>query len=286
MELVVVSGLSGSGKSAALDMLEDLGWYCVHNIPAAVLMDVVSYALRDDPPVYRRLAVGLDSRDQQSGLCALPKKLMELRESGLDARLVYLHADDRTLTRRFAETRRRHPLTNANTTLVEALAAERELMMPLARTADLIIDTSTLGLHDLREAIRQRMDKNRDGGLSVVFLSFGYKGGLPGEADFVFDVRTLPNPYWEPALRELSGRDPEVVAYLDAAEEVSAMADDIASFVARRIPEYRANNRAYLTVAIGCTGGQHRSVYLTERLARHFAGHRPPVLVRHTALKS
>ena len=284
MRLVVVSGLSGSGKSVALNMLEDLGWFCIDNIPAGLLQGLVAYTLRDEEPMYRRLAVGLDARNRPGDLAAIPQLLADLRRSGIRCEEIYLHAEDETLLRRFAETRRRHPLADERTGLAEAIAAERRLLHSLADTADMVVDTSVMSVHRLREIIRQRVEERRAARLSILFESFGYKTGIPGDADFVFDSRTLPNPYWEATLQPLTGRDPAVREFLEASPEVGQLYEDIVRFVEARIPEYERNNRGYLTVAIGCTGGQHRSVYLVERLAAHFSSLHPQVLVRHSAL--
>jgi UPF0042 nucleotide-binding protein len=284
MRLVVVSGLSGSGKSVALNMLEDLGWFCVDNIPAGLLQNLVSHTLQADTPVYGRLAVGLDARNRPGDLEAVPEQVADFRRSGIRCEEIYLHADDEELLRRFAETRRRHPLLREGVSLAEAISAERVLLHTLADSADLVLDTTTLSVHALRELVRQRVEERRIGRLSILFESFAYKNGVPGDADFVFDARTLPNPFWEPALKPLTGRDPKVIEFLAASEAVSSLIDDIARFLEARIPEFERNNRGYLTVAIGCTGGQHRSVYLVERLAERFTHLHSQVLARHTAL--
>lgn len=284
MRLVVVSGLSGSGKSVALNMLEDVGWFCVDNIPAGLLQSLVSHTLQDDAPIYRRLAVGLDARNRPGELEAVPEQVADFRRSGIRCEEIYLHADDETLLRRFAETRRRHPLSGEGVSLTEAIATERSLLHALADAADLVIDTTALSVHALRELVRSRVEERRTGRLSILFESFAYKSGVPGDADFVFDARTLPNPYWEPALKPLTGRDPPVQAFLEASPAVKSLIDDIARFLEARVPEFERSNRGYLTVAVGCTGGQHRSVYLVERLAAHFAGLHSQVLARHTAL--
>jgi UPF0042 nucleotide-binding protein len=281
--LVVVSGLSGSGKSVALNMLEDLEWYCIDNIPAGLVQALVSHSVRTDEPIYRRLAVGLDARNRPDDLAFIPELLEDLKRKGLRCEVLYLHAEDEVLLRRYAETRRRHPLTGSGMSLADAIAEERRLLHPLIDSADLVIDTSRMSVHELRALIGQRVDPG-PGRLSILFESFGYKHGTPGDADFVFDARTLPNPYWEPALQQLTGKDSRVVEFLEASPRVHEMVEDLTRFLEGRLPDYETANRGYLTVAIGCTGGQHRSVYLVERLAAHFRRKYPQLLVRHNAL--
>lgn len=284
MRLVVISGLSGSGKSVALHVLEDVDFYCIDNIPAALLKPFIAHTVRSEERVYRRAAVGLDARNTAAEIATVPTLLDELKRSGIACELVFLTASDEELLRRYAETRRKHPLNHDGGNLPEAIAAERALLEPVINAADLIIDTSRMGIHDLRRAVQQRVDSRQQGRMSVVFESFGYKRGLPGDADFVFDVRTLPNPYWEPALRPLTGRDPEVVRYLQQYGAVTELVEAIDRFVEARIAEHRAAGRRYLTIAIGCTGGQHRSVYIVELLAQRFAERWPNVSARHSAL--
>ncbi|MDP9200087.1 MAG: RNase adapter RapZ [Pseudomonadota bacterium] len=264
-------------------MLEDLGWYCIDNIPAGLVQALVSHSVRTDEPIYRRLAVGLDARNRPDDLAFIPELLGDLKQKGLRCEVLYLHAEDEVLLRRYAETRRRHPLTGSGMSLADAIAEERRLLHPLIDSADLVIDTSRMSVHQLRALIGQRVDPG-PGRLSILFESFGYKHGTPGDADFVFDARTLPNPYWEPALQQLTGKDSRVVEFLEASSRVHEMAEDLTRFLERRLPDYETANRGYLTVAIGCTGGQHRSVYLVERLAAHFRGKYPELLVRHNAL--
>ena len=284
MRLVIVSGLSGSGKSVALDMLEDLGWYCVDNIPAGLLNAFIAHTVRSPNPAYRRAAVGIDARNEASEISGVPQQVIELRRSGIPCETVYLHADDAVLLRRYAQTRRRHPLARDGADLRAAIAEERRLLEPIAYAADLVIDTSRLSVHELRELMHVRVEQRREGRLSILFESFGFRHGIPSDADFVFDARTLPNPYWEPALQPLTGRDRPVIEFLEAHPAVTELYADIVAFLDRRIPLYLSNNRGYLTVAVGCTGGQHRSVYLVERLAAHFATRHPQVAARHGAL--
>lgn len=285
MRLIIVSGLSGSGKSVALHQLEDIDFYCVDNIPAALLKPFISHTIRGTDEVYPRTAVGLDARNRPNEIDTIPALVGELRRSGIGCEVLYLHASDEVLLKRYAETRRKHPLVSADVSLREAIASERKLLEPIVAAADLTIDTSAMGVHALRELIRERIDRRTDGRLALMFESFGYKHGIPGDADFVFDVRSLPNPYWQPALRHLNGRDAPVVAYLETHDNVRAMIAALTEFLEARVAEFAHANRSYLTIAIGCTGGQHRSVYIAEELARHFRCVYPQVLTRHDSLQ-
>lgn len=265
-------------------MLEDLGFYCIDNIPAAMLKPFISYTVRSPEGTYRRTAVGLDARNTAAEIATVPKLIDELKRSGLECEMLFLVTHEDELLRRFAETRRKHPMSSAQMDLRASIAMERELLEPLTNAADLIIDTSAMSVHTLRDFIQHRVDRRVKGRLSVVFESFGFKHGIPGDADFVFDARSLPNPYWEPSLRPLTGQDPPVVKFLQERQDAARLIDDIVRFLDGRIPEYERDHRNYLTVAIGCTGGQHRSVYIAERLAEHFAARAGNVLVRHTHL--
>lgn len=285
MQLIIVSGLSGSGKSVALHTLEDIDYYCVDNIPAALLKPFVAHTVQGLGDTYPRTAVGLDARNRPKEVETIAKLAAELRRSGISCDLLYLHASDEVLLKRYAETRRKHPLQNAEVGLRQAIAAERKLLDPIVRTADWVIDTSAMGVHVLRDVIRERIDRRRDGRLSLMFESFGYKYGIPGDADFVFDVRSLPNPYWEQALRGHNGLDEPVQAFLAAQPPVTALIQELSAFLDGRIKEFARVSRSYLTVAIGCTGGQHRSVYVAERLAEHFRTDYPQVLTRHDTLR-
>ncbi len=285
MRLIIVSGLSGSGKSVALHLLEDIDFYCVDNIPAALLKPFISHTVRGTAEVYPRTAVGLDARNRPNEIETIPALVDELRRSGISCEVLYLHASDEVLLKRYAETRRKHPLVSAQVSLREAIASERKLLEPITIAADLVIDTAAMGVHALRERIRERIDRRRDGRLALMFESFGYKHGIPGDADFVFDVRSLPNPYWEPQLRHLTGCDPAVIEYLAGQPSVRMMIAALAEFLSARIAEFAAANRSYLTIAVGCTGGQHRSVYIAEQLAEHFRQTYPQVLTRHDSLQ-
>ncbi len=285
MRLIIVSGLSGSGKSVALHMLEDIDFYCVDNIPAALLKPFISHTIRGMGDTYPRTAVGLDARNRANEIETIPALVAELRRSGIDCEILYLHAGEEVLLKRYAETRRKHPLVTGAVGLREAIASERKLLEPVTTAADWVIDTSNMGVHALRELVRERIDRRSEGRLSLMFESFGYKHGIPGDADFVFDVRSLPNPYWENALRNLNGRDPAVIEYLEGFGGVRSMLADLTAFLEKRITEFSQANRSYLTIAIGCTGGQHRSVYIAERLADHFRRGHSQVLTRHDSLQ-
>jgi UPF0042 nucleotide-binding protein len=286
MRLVIVSGLSGSGKSVALNMLEDLDYYCVDNIPAGLLPGFIAYTVRTSEPAYRLTAVGVDARNRPEDLAAVPRLVAELRRSGIGCELLFLRADNESLLKRFSETRRRHPLSRDGIGLQEALEQEQRLLEPVASAADLTIDTSRLSVHELREMVRARVAERPATGPSLLFESFAYRHGVPDDADFVFDARAMPNPYWDPALRSHTGRDPAVVQFLDGQEEVARFLADLTGFLERWLPALVRSNRSYLTIAVGCTGGQHRSVYLAEKLAAHFNGRFGQTLIRHRDLAS
>jgi UPF0042 nucleotide-binding protein len=281
MRLVIISGLSGSGKSVALHMLEDLDYYCVDNIPAGLLPMFISHTVRSDESTYRYTAVGVDARNRAEEIASVPKLVDELKRSGVRCELIFLRADEHALLKRYSETRRRHPLSRDGLGLTDALKQERALLEPIADAADLIIDTTRSSVHELREMIRQRVRSRAEGRMSILFESFAYRHGVPDDADFVFDVRSLPNPFWEPGLAKFTGRDAPVMEYLERHPQVERMFQDLVGFLEHWIPEFIGSNRSYLTIAIGCTGGQHRSVYLVERLARHFGAVYPQVLTRH-----
>ena len=281
MRLIVVSGLSGAGKSVAMEALEDLGYYCVDNLPANLLPAFSDELAEAAGSAYERAAVAIDARNPADALQRSPAMIVQLRNKGVVNELLFVEAEDGILIKRFNETRRKHPLTVGDISLGEAIQKERELLGPLRREADICIDTSRTNLHQLRDIIRERVDGRPLKVLSLLFESFGYKLGLPTDSDMVFDIRCLPNPYWESNLRPLTGRDREVVEFLESQTMVEEMFHDIRDFLESWIPKYEAGNRSYLTIAIGCTGGRHRSVYLAERLAKHFRSRRKGVMVRH-----
>ncbi|RRJ85396.1 RNase adapter RapZ [Aestuariirhabdus litorea] len=282
MRLVIISGRSGSGKSSALHVLEDQGFYCVDNMPAGLLGSLAEEISREQ--ALRNAAVSIDARNMHADLKRFPQILTQLTESGVQCEVIYLDADPATLLKRFSETRRRHPLSNEKCSLEEAIRAESELLSPLKNRAKLTLDTSSLSLHELRDLVRTRVAGRKDGSLALLFQSFGFKRGIPIDADYVFDVRCLPNPYWVPHLRGFSGLDSPVQEFLAEQPEVQQMMVDIGDFVERWLPAFEAGNRSYMTVAIGCTGGHHRSVYISEQLTQRFSKRISNVQVRHREL--
>ncbi|HEY0664575.1 MAG TPA: RNase adapter RapZ [Gallionella sp.] len=277
MQLFLISGLSGSGKSIALKVLEDSGYYCVDNLPADLLATLVEHL---QTAGYRNIAVSIDVRSANS-VQRLPPLLEQIRERGTAVHVLFLDAQADTLIKRFSETRRMHPLNDGVRTLPECVQHERELLAEISSIGH-HIDTTELNANALRAWIKQfiKLDRAR---LTLLFESFGFKHGIPLDADLVFDVRCLPNPHYDPVLRPLNGCDAAVVEFLEQTPSVQDMFRDISGFIERWLPSYIADNRSYLTVAIGCTGGQHRSVYFAEKLARHFE-HQQQVLVRHRQL--
>ncbi len=284
MRLTIVSGLSGSGKSIALQTLEDLDYYCADNLPMSLLPAFVESLLGAGNEDNDRVAVGIDARNNRRDIAEFSKIVDQLTTSGVEIETLFLQCSDEVLVRRYSETRRRHPLGHGEVPLLEAIRQERDLMAPIAALADLTIDTSQTNVHQLRRVVRDRVPGSASGQISLLFCSFGYKHGIPRDVDFVFDVRCLPNPHWEAGLKELDGRDQPVIDYLRGHKEVVAMLEDIGAFITRWLPEFEAAGRSYLTVAIGCTGGQHRSVYLTEALAQRFHSRRRHVITRHQEL--
>ena len=281
MQVVLLSGVSGSGKSVALKALEDNGCYCVDNLPVQLFARTVELLRAGGNEL---VAISIDARGGEL-VSQLPAVLENLKRQGVDARLIFLDSKDDTLIKRYAETRRRHPLAVGQTTLAEAMARERALLSTVAEVGRRI-DTSDLQPNALRAWIKELLQAGQ-GQTSLLFESFGYKQGIPLDADFVFDVRCIPNPYYDPELRPLNGTDTEVIGFLENEPSAVKMLADIRGFIESWLPSFRKDNRAYLTVAIGCTGGQHRSVYLAERLAEHFRSPphaEGPVLVRHRQL--
>lgn len=277
---IIISGVSGGGKTIALHALEDAGFYCVDNLPAGFLDDFARFIGDDDLPHYRRVAVGIDARNREDDLAQLPAILDRLAQGEASVELVFIDASDEALINRFSETRRRHPLSGDSLPLRAAIARERELLEPIIARADLRIDTSHTHVHQFRAQILDRVMNRERSVLALQISSFGYKNGVPPDADFVFDVRCLPNPHWDPTLRSQTGRDAAVCAFLDATELAPRMVTDIIEFLRNWVPRFEADNRSYLTVAVGCTGGRHRSVYVAERIAAEFRAGRH-VVVTH-----
>jgi UPF0042 nucleotide-binding protein len=266
--LIIVSGMSGSGKSVALKTLEDLGFYCVDNLPAELLPAFVRSVAGDDGAP-EKLAVGIDVRNRHSDLANIPDWLSAVGAMGLDPRLVFFDTQDTVLLRRYADTRRRHPLSHLGLVLADAISLERQVLKPLRQIADSVIDTSALNVHQLRRMVITEFGLGGDESLSLLFESFAYRRGVPPDADFVFDARVLPNPHWNPELRPLSGRDQAVREYLEVQPDVAEYTGQVAAFLDTWLPRLRSDTRSYATIAFGCTGGRHRSVYLAEHLAAH-----------------
>ncbi|MBD8527162.1 RNase adapter RapZ [Pseudomarimonas arenosa] len=264
--LIIVSGLSGSGKSIALRTLEDLGCYCVDNLPSDLLPEFVASVLGGSNPP-SRLAVGIDVRNRAEDLSHLPHALSEVGKMGLQHQLIFLDCRDEVLLKRYADTRRRHPLGREGTRLAEAIALERRLLKPLAAIADKVIDSSDLNVHQLRRLIITELELSLQQGLSILIESFAFRRGVPTDADFVFDGRCLPNPHWNPTLRPLSGRDAAVRDFFASETTVEAYFQQVADFIENWLPRFESETRSYITIAFGCSGGRHRSVYLAERLA-------------------
>jgi UPF0042 nucleotide-binding protein len=285
MRIIIVSGLSGSGKTIALQTLEDLDYYCVDNLPFKLILPLAREILATSEISPPAVAVGVDARNFIDELHQFPATLAELRASDLSVEVLFLQADEEILLKRYSETRRRHPLDLGNLPLREAIRQERRLLEPIVASADLIVDTSDTNIYQLRELLRARLHDTPREAMSLLFESFGFKNGVPADADFVFDVRCLPNPHWEPQLRPLTGLDRPVVEFLEGQPEVMAMIADLRWFLETWLPRFEASDRSYLTVSVGCTGGQHRSVYIAETLARHFSGIRDYVMARHRELK-
>jgi RNase adapter protein RapZ len=280
--LIVVSGMSGSGKTIALRTLEDLDYYCVDNMPSALLPAFVAEVAQAG--VHPRLAVGIDVRNRPSDLSKLPQVLASLASNGIEHTLIFFDARDEVLFKRYSDTRRRHPLTSEGLSLSDAIARERKLLKPLASIAERVIDTGDLNVHQLRRLIATELGM-AGGPLSLLFESFAYKRGVPADADFVFDARCLPNPHWDAQLRPLSGRDGAVRTWLEGKPEVGQYLGDVRGFLDIWLPRFEADNRSYVTICVGCTGGRHRSVYLCERLAEHFRATREQVLTFHRELE-
>jgi UPF0042 nucleotide-binding protein len=279
MKLVVISGRSGSGKSTALNALEDEGFNCIDNFPAGLLPQLIQSNYEAE--IIQDLAVCIDARNVPADLQLLPERLNALDQDDLQVQVIFLDALAHTLLQRFSETRRRHPLTHVNQDLRQAIEVELEVLTVVSELADLHIDTTNLSGADLVEMIKTRVINKSANSISLLFRSFAFKKGVPIDSDFVFDARCLPNPYWQTELRSLSGIDQPVRDFLATQTVATSLVDDICSFLETWLAEFEKTNRAYLTVAIGCTGGRHRSVYVAEKLSTHFSKKYSDVLVRH-----
>jgi len=284
MRLLIISGTSGAGKSIALHALEDIGCYCIDNLPMALIPAFAAEMASANEHQYDTVAVGIDARNINNDFASFPELLKQIKAEGGECEVIFVDASDEALIKRFSETRRRHPLTDNEVPLEEAILRERLMLQPIASQADMQLDTSRTNVHQLRDMVQKRIGRNSSPNMSVLFQSFGFKHGIPVDADFVFDVRCLPNPHWEPRLRAFTGKDFEVVHFLENHFEVNRMFEDIKGLLESWLPQFAADNRSYMTIAIGCTGGQHRSVYFVERLAEYFRKLEHRVLTRHREL--
>ena len=278
-DIIIVSGMSGGGKSTALNALEDLGYYCIDNLPGA-LLPYFGPQISANPKLYKKVALGIDARSRESDLQVVLDWMFSLRETGLNCRLLFITAEKPVLIKRFSETRRRHPLTGSDKILPDAIENEAQLLELLRRRSDLVIDSSHTNIHQLRRQVWNFVDRHSSD-MSIVLQSFAYKQGVPQDADFIFDARTLPNPYWQDELRGLTGMDEPVRVWLGGDEQVIKMSQDIENFMHTWLTAFQEAQRSYVTICIGCTGGKHRSVYLAERLAESLGKDHENVLVHH-----
>ena len=285
MKLAIISGLSGSGKTVALHTLEDEGFYCVDNLPLGLLSGFTEQIMNHQIQIYDNVAVGIDARSGVNDLRRFNEIIKQVKSSGIEVEIIYFQADINELIKRFSDTRRRHPLAKKGIPLTEAIDIERNLLSPITVEADLCIDTTHTNVHQLRDIVKKRLLSRSPGELSVLFQSFGFKHSVPTDSDFVFDVRCLPNPHWEPLLRPLTGQDPEVQDFLKDQAAVCDMFNHIRNFMEYWIPQFAQQNRYYLTISIGCTGGQHRSVYIAEQLCHYFQNNLSNVSLRHREME-
>ncbi len=283
MKLTIISGRSGSGKSTVLHILEDRGYYCIDNLPASLLPALADRISSDETGI-PNIAVSIDARNISADLQQAPEIISELQARELATEIIFLDANSQTLLKRFSESRRKHPLSTETVDLREAIDNESDLLEPISVMANLVIDTSNMSLHQLRDLVKTRLFERSDTSMALLFQSFGFKNGVPVDADLVYDVRCLPNPYWDTSLRSLTGLDTAVVEFLNSQEEVQEMYNDIRAFLQKWLHKFEGNNRSYITVALGCTGGQHRSVYLGEKLGNFFSQEIKNVQIRHRDL--
>lgn len=285
MKLIIISGLSGSGKTVALHTLEDEGFYCVDNLPLGLLPGFTEQLTSQQMQIYDLIAVGIDARSGASDLRRFNEIVQSVKNNAIEVEVIYFQAELNELIKRFSDTRRRHPLTRKGIPLAEAIDIERNLLSPIAYDADLCLDTTTTNVHQLRALIKDRIISRPNQELSILIQSFGFKHSLPTDSDFVFDVRCLPNPHWEPKLRPLTGQDIEVQDFFKDQQDVIDMFSHIRNFLEHWIPKFAGQNRYYLTASIGCTGGQHRSVYIAELLNEYFREKFPSVSLRHREME-
>ena len=285
MKLIIISGLSGSGKTVALHTLEDEGFYCVDNLPLGLLPDLTKQLTSRQMQIYDQVAVGIDARSGAEDLNRFYEIIQATKTDTIDIEVIYFEADINELIKRFSDTRRRHPLTQKGIPLAEAIDIERNLLSAIALEADLCLDTTNTNVHQLRAIVKQRIISRPNQQLAILIQSFGFKHSVPTDSDFVFDVRCLPNPHWEPQLRPLTGQDPEVQAFFKDQDDVVDMYSHIRNFLEYWIPKFADQNRYYLTASIGCTGGQHRSLYIAELINTYFRDTFDNVSLRHREME-
>lgn len=282
MHIVIVTGISGSGKTLALNTLEDQNYFCIDNLPPELLLGFLEISITGKQ---KKIAIGIDVRSGEKSIKALPRLIETIKAKHIKIDIVYLYADNVIIKKRYNETRRRHPLFEGNQSLGEAICREEHLLENISRIADLRIDTSKTDIYQLSHFLKQRICQDEIQGISLMFQSFGFKHSAPSDSDFIFDVRCLPNPYWVTELRMLSGLDSDIKNWLSGHESVQKMIDDIGSFLKNWIPTFEENQKAYMTISIGCTGGRHRSVFVTEQLAAVFkTQHNKDVIIHHREL--
>lgn len=285
MKLIIVSGRSGSGKSTALHVLEDLGFYCIDNLPIGLLFPLTREATaQESTGRLKKIAVSIDARNLSDEIANFEDIHHQLKQTGATVEIIFLDATDQSLLQRFHATRRKHPLSNDRTSLKEAITSEKHLLEPIASLADLFVDTTELSIYELRDMVKQRVIGRREQEMALLIQSFGFKHGVPVDSDYVFDVRCLPNPYWDAGLRKFTGVDQPVVEFLEKDPMTDKLTDDIIAFLDTWLPSFGQSNRSYMTISIGCTGGQHRSVYVCERVGKYFADRYSNIQVRHTEL--
>ena len=285
MKLIIISGLSGSGKTVALHTLEDEGFYCVDNLALSLLPSFIDQIVEHDFKTYDLVAIGVDARSDSQNLDSFSDIIDSIKSTGIDIEVVFFRAEKNTLIKRFSDTRRKHPLTRSGAPLAEAIDIETSLLHPISTVADLNIDTTNTNIHQLRELIKKRILNRPENELSLLIQSFGFKNSVPADSDFVFDVRCLPNPHWDKSLRPLTGQDPEVQQFLQDEQDVIAMLDQITQFMEYWIPKFAEQNRYYLTISLGCTGGQHRSVYIAEQLLKRLQQNYSNLSLRHREME-